>query len=212
MSEKSEQTETQTPKASDRIEPMLAHLKVDGPQVDFDRIRNHFNQLWEFEDGDTLSEEEQYFTTLGLFIYTCHNALDDYNINLIKSRKIITEALTAWKAPETDAQVAEEKATDNPFKAFVDNNAPRMEDYFSWRHFQMETKKASETEWQFKMKACWFHSFFIRFGRSDYIETACNFDRIPAEARTDYATLKLNNTFSKLGTFCQFRYTPGQDD
>ncbi|CCQ92089.1 hypothetical protein NITGR_950047 [Nitrospina gracilis 3/211] len=211
MSENPEQTETQT-NASERIEPMLAHLKVGGQNIDLDRIRAHFNQMWEFENGDNLSEEEQYLTTIGLFIYTCHNALDDYSINVMRARQYITDALTAWLAPETDKQVAEEKASDNPFKTFVEKEQPRAEDYFSWRHFLLEVKKASDKEFQFKMKSCWFHSLFIRLGRADYIETACNFDRIPAEARTDYVNLKLNNTFAKLGTFCQFRYTPSEGE
>lgn len=212
MTDKAEQqTETQT-NASERIEPILAHLKVDGAQIDLDKIRTHFNRMWEFEDGDNLSEEEQYLTTVALFIYCTHNALDDYNINLLKSRSILSQTLTAWKAPETEAQVAEEKAAGDPFKAFVDNNVPRAEEYFSWRHFLMETKKANETEWNFKMKSCWFHKFFIRLGRPDYIETACCFDRIPAEAREDYVNLKLMNTFAKLGTYCQFRYTPAKGD
>lgn len=206
-----QQTETKT-NASERIEPILQHLKVDGTQIDLDKIRNHFNQMWEFEDGDNLNEEEQYLTTIGLFIYCTHNALDDYNINLARSRDIITRTLTAWKAPEIEAQVAREKATGNPFKAFVEDNAPRAEDYFTWRHFLMETKKADENEWNFKMKACWFHKMFIRLGRPDYIESACNFDRIPAQAREDYVNLKLMNTFSKLGTYCQFRYTPAKDE
>ena len=206
-----QQTETQT-NASERIEPILAHLKVDGAQIDLDKIRTHFNQMWEFEDGDTLSAEEQYLTTIGLFIYCTHNALDDYNVNLLKSREIIDRTLTAWMAPEIEQQVAEEKASDNPFKTFVDNNAPRAEEYFTWRHFLMETKKADENEWNFKMKSCWFHKFFIRLGRPDYIESACNFDRIPAKAREDFVRLKLMNTFSKLGTYCQFRYYPSKDE
>jgi hypothetical protein len=61
------------------------------------------------------------------------------------------------------------------------------------------------------MKQCWFATFFIRFGRTDIIQTACNFDSIPSEARQDYVNLKLTNTFAKLGSFCQFKYTPKKD-
>ncbi len=138
--------------------------------------------------------------------------LDDYNINAIKARGIITQALKDWMEPDIQKQVEEEKATDNPFKAFVDKNAPRVDEVYTWRHFQLETKKADETEWNYKMKSCWFAQFFIRLGRTDYIPTACEFDRIPAEARTDYVNLKLSNTFAKLGNYCQFRYTPVKKD
>ena len=211
MAENNETTQTQA-NVAERIEPILAHLKVDGTNIDLDKIRTHFSQLWNFEQADKLEEYEQNLTLVALFIYSCHNVLDDYNINMIKAREIITAALTAWKAPEVQKQVDEERATDNPFKAFVENNAPRIDDVYSWRHFQLNTKKADEKEWNYKMKSCWFSQFFIRFGRADFIATACNFDSIPAEARTDYADLKLSNTFAKLGTYCQFRYTPAKKD
>ncbi|MEE8128245.1 MAG: hypothetical protein V3T45_06800, partial [Nitrospinaceae bacterium] len=45
-------------KASDRIEPILAHFKVVETNIDLDKIRTHFDQLWEFEKGDELSPEE----------------------------------------------------------------------------------------------------------------------------------------------------------
>lgn len=211
MADNNDTTQTQA-NASEQIEPILAHIKVEGTNIDLDKIRTHFNQLWEFEKGDQLEEEEQYLTKIALFIYTSHNVLDDYNINMIKARAIITQALTDWMAPEVQKQVEEEKATDNPFKAFVDNNEPRIEDVYTWRHFQRETKKADEKEWNYKMKTCWFSRFFIRLGRTDFIATACNFDRIPVEARTDYVDLKLSNTFAKLGNYCQFRYTPAKKD
>jgi plasmid stabilization system protein ParE len=46
-------------KASERIEPILAHLKVVETDVDLDKIRTHFDQLWDFETGNELSPEEQ---------------------------------------------------------------------------------------------------------------------------------------------------------
>jgi len=198
-------------KASDRIEPILAHLKVAGTDIDLDKIRTHFDQLWEFEKGDELSPEEQYLTTIGLFIYTAHGALDDYNINVKRAREYITEALRGWTKPELDKMVAEEKASDNPFRTFVDQNLPKVDEVYSWRHFQLEHKKNDENIWDYKMKKCWFATFFIRFGRTDIIQTACNFDSIPSEARQDYVNLKLTNTFAKLGSFCQFKYTPKKD-
>jgi hypothetical protein len=198
-------------KASERIEPILAHLKVVESDVDLDKIRTHFDQLWDFETGDELSPEEQYLTTIGLFIYTAHVALDDYNINVKRAREYITEAFRGWTKPELDKMVAEEKASDNPFRAFVDQNLPKVDDVYSWRHFQLEHKKNDENVWDYKMKQCWFATFFIRFGRTDIIQTACNFDSIPSEARQDYVDLKLTNTFAKLGSFCQFKYTPKKD-
>ena len=198
-------------KASERIEPILAHLKIVESDVDLDKIRTHFDQLWDFETGDELSPEEQYLTTVGLFIYTAHCALDDYNINVKRAREYITEAFRGWTKPELDKMVAEEKASDNPFRAFVDQNLPKVDDVYSWRHFKLEHKKNDEKVWDYKMKQCWFATFFIRFGRTDIIQTACNFDSIPSEARQDYVDLKLTNTFAKLGSFCQFKYTPKKD-
>jgi len=127
---------------------------------------------------------------------------------VVKARGHITQAFTDWLKPETDKLVEEEQASDNPFKTFVEKSSPQAEEFFSWRYFLMETKKADDKEWNFKMKQCWFHQFFIRLGRPDWIETACHFDQIPAKAREEYVNLKLSNTFSKLGSFCQFKYTP----
>ncbi len=199
------------PKASERIEPILAHLKVVEADIDLDKIRTHFDQLWEFEKGDELSPEEQYLTTIALFIYTVHGALDDYNINVKRAREHVTEAFRGWLKPEMDKRVAEEKASDNPFRTFVEQGLPKVDDIYTWRHFQLDHKKNDETGWTYKMKECWFARFFIRFGRTDIIQTACNFDSIPAQAREDYVNLKLSNTFAKLGTFCEFKYTPKKD-
>ncbi len=199
------------PKASERIEPILAHLKVVEAEVDLDKIRTHFDQLWEFEKGDELEPEEQYLTTVGLFIYTAHLTLDDYNINVKRVREYVTEAFRGWLKPDLDKMVAEEKASDNPFKTFVDTSVPKVDDVYTWRHFLLEHKKSDESGWTYKMKQCWFATFFIRFGRTDIIQTACSFDSIPSEERQDYVNLKLTNTFAKLGTFCEFKYTPKKD-
>lgn len=199
------------PKASERIEPILAHLKVLEAEVDLDKIRTHFDQLWEFEKGDELSPEEQYLTTVGLFIYTAHLTLDDYNINVKRAREYVTEAFRGWMKPDLDKMVAEEKASDNPFKTFVDTNIPKVDDVYTWRHFLLEHKKSDESGWTYKMKQCWFATLFIRFGRTDIIQTACSFDSIPSKERQDYVNLKLTNTFAKLGTFCEFKYTPKKD-
>lgn len=198
-------------KASNRIEPILAHLKVKEADVDLDKIRAHFDQLWDFEKGDELETEEQYLTTVGLFIYTTHAALDEYNINVKRAREHVTEALRGWLKPEIDKMIAEEKASGNPFKAFVDSNMPKVDEVYSWRHFLLEHKKSDETGWTYKMKQCWFATFFIRFGRTDLILTACQFDSIRGEERQDYVNTKMTNTFAKLGTFCEFKYTPKKD-
>ena len=128
-------------RACERIEPILAHLKVVEADIDLDKVRTHFDQLWEFEKGDELSSEEQYLTTIALFIYTVHATMDEYNINVKRTREYVTEAFRGWMKPELDKMVAEEKASDNPFRAFVDQNLPKVDDVYSWRHFQLEHKK-----------------------------------------------------------------------
>ena len=199
-------------KPSDRIEPILAHFKVVEANVDLDPIRTHFDQLWEYENGDELEPEEQYLTTVGLFIYVMHLALEDYNINVKRAREYITETLREWLKPEIDKMIAEEKASDNPFKTFVETNVPKVDEVYTWRHFLLDHKKSDEKGWTYKMKACWFATFFIRFGRTDIIQTACQFDSIPWQERQDYVDLKLTNTFAKLGSFCEFKYTPAKKD
>ena len=208
--DKSSVTETSA-RACEQIDPILAHLKIEGLEVDMEKIRSHFDQLWEYENADSLEPLEKYFTTVALFMYTCHITLDSYHLNVIRARENIARALTSWLAPEMEKQVAEEKATDNPFKTFVENNVPRVDDVYTWDFFLLQTKKSDEKEWNYKMKRCWFTQFFIRFGRVDLIQTACTYCRIPGEARQDYADLKLTNTFAKLGKFCQFKYTPKKD-
>jgi L-2-amino-thiazoline-4-carboxylic acid hydrolase len=198
-------------RACERIEPILAHLKVVEADVDLDKIRTHFDQLWEFEKGDELSSEEQYLTTIALFIYTTHGALDGYNINVKRAREHISETFRGWLKPELDKMIAEEKASDNPFRTFVEQNLPKVDDVYTWRHFQLEHKSNDEASWTYKMKQCWFATFFIRYGRTDIIQTACSFDSIPSEARQDYVDLKLTNMLAKLGSFCQFKYTPKKD-
>ena len=198
-------------RACERIEPILAHLKVVEADIDLDKIRTHFDQLWEFEKGDELSPEEQYLTTIALFIYTVHGALDGYNINVKRAREHIAQTFRSWLKPELDKMIAEEKASDNPFRTFVEQNLPKVDDVYTWRHFQLEHKNNDETNWTYKMKQCWFATFFIRYGRTDIIQTACSFDSIPSEARQDYVDLKLTNMLAKLGSFCQFKYTPKKD-
>ena len=197
-------------KARERVEPLLTHLDTGDHEIEKDKIKTHFIQLWEFEDGENLSPEDQYLTTIALFMYTSHNHLDDANIRIDKARELITQALASWMKPELDKIISAEKATENPFKTFVDTNVPRIDEIYTWRNFLLDHKTTSDTEWTYKMKKCWFAQFFIRFGRVDYIETACMFDKIPSEARKDYVDLKLNNLFAKLGSLCQFKYTPAK--
>lgn len=194
--------------AGERVDVILNHLKADGNEIHPEKIRAHFIQLWEYEDGDNLSAEDQYLTTVALFIYTTHNHMDDQSIRMGRAREYIINALRDWRAPDIQKAVTAETASDNPFKAFVEGQTPEVEEFFSWRNFMFENKKSTDKEWTFKMKKCWFAQFFIRFGRTDYIETACMFDKLPAEARKDYVNLELKNLFAKLGISCQFKYTP----
>lgn len=191
-----------------RVEPILAHLNVEGVDIDKDKIRALFIKIWELEDGDTLDPEEQYLLTVCLFIYTAHVVIDDYSISVERCRPPITEALRAWMAPDLEKAVAAEKATDNPFKAFVDSNQEKVDHLYSWKNFMLDTKKADETEWRYKLGKCWLFQFFIRYGRHDFLSTGCNFCQIPAEMRKDYVQLELKNLFAKYGAFCQFKYNP----
>jgi len=195
-------------KAAAHVEPILKYLDTGDTIVDKEKITELFVKLWEYEDGENLDAGSQRLTILALFIYTSHNILEDYNIRVDRAREHITQALHEWMKPELEKALAEEKSSDNPFKAFVDNSQNNFDDNFVWEHFLPEIKKANDTELNFKFKKCWFAQFFIRFGRTDYIQTACEFDKIPWEARKDYVDLKLTNLFAKLGTLCQFKYTP----
>ena len=190
------------------IEPILKHLDTEDVIVEKDKITELFVKLWEYEDGEKLDAATQRLTILALFMYTTHNVLEDYNIRIDRARQYITHALQEWLKPEMEKAIADEKASTNPFKAFVDSNQNNFDDTFGWEHFMPDVKKNDETELNFKFKKCWFAEFFIRFGRVDHIPTACEFDKIPWNAREDYVDLKLTNLFAKLGTLCQFKYTP----
>jgi len=198
-------------KAAAHIEPILKYLDTEDVAVDKDKIIELFIKLWEYENGEKLDAATQRLTILALFMYTTHNVLEDYNIRIDRARQYIIHALNEWVKPEIEKAIAGEKASSNPFKAFVDSNQNNFENIFSWEHFMPDIKKANETELNFKFKKCWFAEFFIRFGRVDYIPTACEFDKIPSETRKDYVDLKLTNLFAKLGTLCQFKYTPTKD-
>lgn len=213
MNEKTEasQASTNTEDAGLRVDPILEHLEVEGAEIDKALIRKRFIDIWEYENGDTLDEEEQYLTLVAAFIYNAHNVLDDANIRIDKARLAVIAALAAWKQPERDKMIEKEKASGNPFKTFVENHQPEVDETHTWRHFLLEHKKADEKNWVYKMKKCWFAEFFIRFGRTDYIQTACAFDKIPWEARQDYVDLKLSNLFANLGSICQFDYKPKKD-
>ena len=198
-------------KAIAHIEPILKHLDTEDVVIDNEKIMELFVKLWEYEDGEKLEAATQRLTILALFMYTAHNVLEDYNIRIDRARQHIIHALHEWMKPELEKAVAEEKASGNPFKAFVDSNQSNFDDVFTWEHFMPDVKKSNEEELNFKFKKCWFAEFFIRFGRVDYIQTACEFDKIPWDARKDYVDLKLTNLFAKLGTLCQFKYTPAKD-
>jgi hypothetical protein len=194
-----------------RVDPILVHLDVGDAEVDKGNIRKRFMDTWEYENGDSLNDEEQYLTTVACFIYNAHIVLDEGNVRMEKARIMIVSALTQWKKEERNKMIEKEKASDNPFKAFVENHQPQVDDVHTWRHFLLEHKTVNDKNWVYKMKKCWFSEFFIRFGRTDYIKTACGFDQIPWEARKDYIDLKLSNLFAQLGSVCQFDYKPAKD-
>ena len=194
--------------AGKRVDPILEHLDVENTEVDKSIIRKRFIDIWEYENGDNLSEEEQYMTLVAAFIYNAHNVMDEANIRIDRAREAIIAALSKWTLPNREKSIEKEKTSENPFKTFVENHQPEVDNTHTWRHFLLEHKKADEKQWIYKMKKCWFAEFFIRFGRVDYIQTACEFDKIPLEARKEYVDLKLSNLFANLGTLCQFDYKP----
>ena len=194
--------------AGKRVDPILEHLDVENTEVDKSIIRKRFIDIWEYENGDNLSEEEQYMTLVAAFIYNAHNVMDEANIRIDRAREAIIAALSKWTLPNRENSIEKEKTSENPFKTFVENHQPEVDNTHTWRHFLLEHKKADEKQWVYKMKKCWFAEFFIRFGRVDYIQTACEFDKIPWEARKEYVDLKLSNLFANLGTLCQFDYKP----
>jgi len=194
--------------AGKRVDPILEHLDVENTEVDKSIIRKRFIDIWEYENGDNLSEEEQYMTLVAAFIYNAHNVMDEANIRIDRAREAIIAALSKWTLPNREKLIEKEKTSENPFKTFVENHQPEVDNTHTWRHFLLEHKKADEKQWVYKMKKCWFAEFFIRLGRVDYIQTACEFDKIPWEARKEYVDLKLSNLFANLGTLCQFDYKP----
>ena len=194
-----------------RVDPILEHLDAGDAEVDKTLIRKKFIDIWQYENGDKLDDEGQYLTLVAVFIYNAHNVLDEANVRIDKARSMIVAALAAWKKTELDKMIEKEKASENPFKTFVENHQPQVDETHTWEHFLLEHKKVDDTNWVYKMKKCWFAQFFIRFGRTDYIETACCFDKIPWEARKDYVDLKLSNLFARLGSVSQFDYKPAKD-
>ncbi|MFQ5449982.1 MAG: hypothetical protein ACE5E9_05100 [Nitrospinaceae bacterium] len=203
-------TQTADSEIAARVNPILEHLKVEGTEIDLNVFRKKFIEIWKFEEAGKLPPEDQFLTTVAVFIYTAHNAMDDYNIRIDRARESIVAALEGWKKQELDQMVAQERASEKPFKAFVDNHLPQIDEIYTWKNFFLDHKQADENQWTYKMKKCWFTEFFIRFGRVDYIETACMYDQIPWKARKDYVDLKLNNMFRKLGKICQFNYKPAK--
>jgi len=197
--------------AGKKVDPILEHLVVENAEVDKSIIRKRFIDIWEYENGDALSEEEQHMTLVASFIYNAHNVLDEANVRIDKARTAIILALSKWSLPSREKLIEKEKASENPFKTFVGNHQPQVDNTHSWRHFLLEHKKADENQWVYKMKKCWFAEFFIRFGRVDYIQTACEFDKIPWEDRKGYVDLKLSNLFVNLGSLCQFDYKPKKE-
>ena len=198
-------------KAGKRVDPILKYLDVENTEVDKNVIREKFIDIWEYENGNNLSKEEQYMTLIACFIYNAHNVMDEANLRIDKARAAITSALSKWTEPNRAKLIEKEKASENPFKTFVENHQPQVDDSYPWRHFLLEHKKADEKQWVYKMKKCWYAEFFIRFGRVDYIQTACEFDKIPWENRKEYVDLKLSNLFANLGTLCQFDYKPKKE-
>ena len=56
--------------ATARLAPFLENLQVPDIEVDKNRLRELFIQLWEYENGETLPPEDQHLTAIALFIYS----------------------------------------------------------------------------------------------------------------------------------------------
>ena len=100
MNEKTEasQASSDIESAGQRVDPILEHLQVEDTEVDKALIRKRFIDIWEYEKGDDLDDEEQYLTTVAAFIYNAHNVLDDANIRMDKARMAIIVALADRKS------------------------------------------------------------------------------------------------------------------
>ena len=106
-------------KAGKRVDPILKYLDVENTEVDKNVIREKFIDIWEYENGDNLSEEEQHMSLIACFIYNAHNVMDEANIRIDKARASIISALSKWTEPSRAKLIEEEKASENPFKTFV---------------------------------------------------------------------------------------------
>ena len=82
MNENTETIQTGSESVGQRIDPILEYLEIEDADIDKSLIRKRFIDIWEYEKGDDLDEEEQYLTTVAAFIYNAHNVLDDANIRM----------------------------------------------------------------------------------------------------------------------------------
>lgn len=188
------------------VEPIVVHLKADNPTVQ-DSIRWQFSKIWDLEEADNLEPAEQRLLTIALFIYSAHLQLENANVKLDMAREAILKALKKWMAPELEKNTNFEKAADDSFAKFVEIESERFDQFYDWDHFLPETLKTTDKEWTVKMQKCYFCQFYVRFGRSDFMQTACAFDQIGAQERADYVNLKLTNLFPKWGSSCTFQFT-----
>ncbi len=200
-----EENQTATESAK-HVEPIVKHLKADNPSVQ-DNIRWQFSQIWDLEEADSLEPAEQRLLIIALFIYCAHLQLENANVKLDMAREAILDALKKWMAPELEEATKFEKAADDSFAKFVEKESERFDKFYDWDHFLPETLKSSDKEWTVKMQKCYFCQFYVRFGRSDFMQTACAFDQIGAQEREDYVKLKLTNLFPKWGSSCTFQFT-----
>ena len=83
-------------KVGKRVDPILKYLDVENTEVDKNVIREKFIDIWEYENGENLSEEEQHMALIACFIYNAHNVMDEANIRIDKARASIISALSKW--------------------------------------------------------------------------------------------------------------------
>ena len=69
-----------------KVDPILEHLDGENTEVDKSIIRKRFIDIWEYENGEHLSEAEQYMTLVAPFIYNEPNVMDEANIRIDRAR------------------------------------------------------------------------------------------------------------------------------
>ena len=99
MNEKTE-TSSNPEKTGQRIDPILEHLEVEGAEVDKDLIRKRFIDIWEYEKGDELDEEEQWPMAQGMLQSLCSGDIQLEKEALETATQSLESRVTFWNSVE----------------------------------------------------------------------------------------------------------------